>query len=68
MSKRKQKHSSRMRNWLHDHPLLGKCGIHEKSEKAKRQKQKVKLKKEWFDQSTIDDCILMKPFAGVTKW
>jgi len=53
MAKRKQKHSSRMRNWLHDHPLLGKCGIHEKSEKAKRLKQKVKLKKEWFDQSVM---------------
>ncbi len=35
------------RNHLHNHPLLKKGGIHEQSTKAKRQQDKVKLKREW---------------------
>jgi len=61
MHKSKQKTLKR-RNLLHDHPLLLKCDVHEKSYKAKRRKQKVKLKNEWFDQSVINNCILMKLF------
>ena len=64
MHKLKQKTLKR-RNLLHDHPLLLKCDVHEKSYKAKRRKQKVKLKNEWFDQSVISNCILMKLFSSV---
>lgn len=35
------------RNLLHDHPLLRKGGVHEKSDKTKRRIEKQKLKKEW---------------------
>jgi len=36
-----------MRNIYHDHPLLRKGGVHEKSTKARRQQEKQKLKKQW---------------------
>ena len=36
-----------MRNTLHNHPLLRKGGVHEKSVKAQRQQEKQKLKKLW---------------------
>lgn len=35
------------RNLLHDHPLLRKGGVHQKSNKAKRRKEKQKLKQDW---------------------
>lgn len=35
------------RNPLHNHPLLGKGGLHEKSKKAIRRTEKQQLKKEW---------------------
>ncbi len=38
---------SKMRNSLHDHPLMRKGGVHEKPYKAKRKDEKQKLKKEW---------------------
>ncbi len=41
------KHNSKARNRLHNHPLLKKGGVHEKSEKSQRQKEKMKLKKLW---------------------
>ena len=41
---------SAYRNPFHDHPLMTKGGVHEKSEKSKRQANKQKLKKgEWDD-------------------
>ena len=38
---------SKMRNPMHDHPLMRKGGVHEKPYKAKRKDEKQKLKKEW---------------------
>lgn len=35
------------RNPFHDHPLMRKGGVHEKTNKAKRKGEKQKLKKEW---------------------
>ena len=35
------------RNLLHDHPLLRKGGMHQKSNKAKRRSEKQKLKQDW---------------------
>ena len=67
MAKRNKGRKPSMRNLLHDHPLLRKCDVHDKEHKAKRRKQKVKLQKEWFDQSAIGDCISMKLLAGVTQ-
>ena len=39
------------RNLLHDHPLLKKCSVHQKSNKSKRCLEKVKMKKEWLPQN-----------------
>jgi len=38
---------SKPRNPLHDHPLMRKGGVHEKSERSKRRTDKQKLKREW---------------------
>ena len=38
---------SKMRNPLHDHPMMRKGGVHEKPYKAKRKDEKQRLKKEW---------------------
>jgi len=35
------------RNPFHNHPLMFKGGVHEKSDKAKRRTEKQKMKKEW---------------------
>lgn len=40
--------SRKVRNPLHDHPLLKKGGTHEKSKKTLRRKDRQQLKKEWF--------------------
>lgn len=37
----------RMRNLLHDHPLLKKGAAHGKSAKARRRNDKVKVRREW---------------------
>ena len=37
----------KVRNPFHDHPLMQKGGVHEKSYKAKRKGEKQKLKQEW---------------------
>ena len=42
---------NRQRNRLHNHPLLGKGGTHNKSNKSKRRHDKVKIKKEWLPQN-----------------
>ncbi len=48
----KLKHKfSRKRNLLHDHPLLSKGEVHQKSNKSKRRLEKVKMKKEWLPQN-----------------
>ena len=41
----------RQRNFLYNHPLLRKCGAHQKSSKSKRRLENVKLKKEWLPQN-----------------
>ncbi|MFV1982400.1 MAG: hypothetical protein ACC657_02580 [Thiohalomonadales bacterium] len=38
---------TKARNPLHDHPLMQKGGVHEKSKKTKRRIDKQKLKNEW---------------------
>ncbi len=45
MSKRKQ-NIVIFRNPLHNHPLLRKGTVHEKSNKAKRRKEKMNLRRE----------------------
>lgn len=42
-----RKYINKERNPLHNHPLLRKGGVHEKSYKAKRKSEKQKLRKEW---------------------
>jgi len=41
----------KFRNPYHDHPLMKKGGMHEKTEKAKRHAMKQKIKSEWYEQS-----------------
>ena len=41
------KRKSKSRNPFHDHPLMRKGGIHEKTNKQKRKGVKQKWKKEW---------------------
>ena len=41
----------RQKNYLHNHPLLSKGGLHRKSNKSKRCLEKVKMKKEWLPQN-----------------
>ena len=36
------------RNPMHDHPLLAKGGVHQRSKKAIRQQERAKLRKEWL--------------------
>lgn len=38
----------KVRNPLHDHPLLKKGGVHEKSKKTLRRNARQQLRKEWF--------------------
>ena len=38
---------NRPRNILHDHPLMHKGGVHQKSNKAVRRREKQKLKRDW---------------------
>jgi hypothetical protein len=40
-----------MRNPLHNHPLLSKGGVHKKTNKAIRRKEKIAVKKEWLPQN-----------------
>ncbi len=42
------KRGNKTRNLLHNHPLLRKGGMHEKSRKAKRRSDKQALRKAWF--------------------
>ena len=44
---KKRKAHLRGRNLLHDHPLLRKGGVHEKTNKAKRKSERQSLKREW---------------------
>ena len=59
MSKKKR---DRTRNLLHNHPLLAKGGVHEKTAKAKRRNDKQALRKAWFSPSAwLTPCIGRSP-------
>ena len=47
MTKRKKR--AAVRNPLYQHPLLGKGGVHSKTRKALRRRDKLALRKEWCD-------------------
>ena len=52
--------STRLRNPFHDHPLLKKGGVHEKSDKTKRRIEKQKLKnREWYEQSVYKNILFI---------
>ena len=57
-----KKPKNRPRNLLHNHPLLRKGGTHEKTEKAKRRKEKQQLRKAWFSLSA--QCVLRENHAA----
>ena len=50
----KKTKQTRYRNTLHDHPLLSKCCVHQKSNKSKRRLEKVKVRKEWLVQNIFN--------------
>lgn len=45
--------SNKARNLLHNHPMMKKGGVHQKSNKAQRKKEKQALRKAWFSPSTV---------------
>ncbi|MEW8028170.1 MAG: hypothetical protein AB2792_22745 [Candidatus Thiodiazotropha sp.] len=49
------------RNLLHNHPLLRKGSVHDKTNKAQRRKAKQNLRKAWFSLSTY--CVLRESHA-----
>ena len=55
----------KQRNVMHNHPLLRKCEVHNKSRKRRRANEKVRVLREYVDQSVIQDCVLMSVFAGI---
>ncbi|MCG8486980.1 MAG: hypothetical protein AB2551_16065 [Candidatus Thiodiazotropha sp.] len=57
-----KKNTNRSRNLLHNHPLLRKGGVHDKSNKAKRRKEKQNLRKAWFSLSA--QCVLRENHAA----
>ncbi len=57
----KKRKPNRARNLLHDHPLLRKGGVHEKSNKAKRRNSRQSLRKAWFFLRALIDCTEKKP-------
>ncbi len=52
---------TKIRNSLHDHPLLRKGGVHDKAEKTKRRSDKQKLKNEWRSLMTFLNSIIKEP-------
>ena len=59
MSKRKK---AKQRNPFHDHPLMSRGGVHEKTNKQKRKGEKQKWKKECCSLITLIQCYLKTPF------
>jgi len=47
MSSTDDKTGVKTRNLMHNHPLMRKCVVHEKTGKTKRRQQKVVLRREW---------------------
>lgn len=56
------KRVAKPRNPLHDHPLMRKGGVHEKSDKVKRKAEKQKLKREWGCLMAFTECYLTTSF------
>ncbi len=52
---------TKVRNPLHDHPLLRKGGVHDKSKKTKRRCEKQKLRNEWRSLMTFLISIIKEP-------
>jgi hypothetical protein len=59
-----KKRCNRPRNFLHNHPMLRKGGVHDKTNKAKRRKENQNLRKAWF--SLCAFCILREDLALVS--
>ncbi|MDQ1363101.1 MAG: hypothetical protein QG652_961 [Pseudomonadota bacterium] len=53
MSRNDEKTGARTRNLMHNHPLMRKCAVHEKTGKTKRRHQKVALRREWPAQTAF---------------
>ena len=49
------------RNPLFNHPLMRKSHVHDKSNKAKRRNEKVKLARDWYSQSGFMQTVLRIP-------
>jgi hypothetical protein len=58
---------AKARNPFHDHPLLRKGGVHERTEKAKRKQAKQKFKKEW-DCSITFFVSVIQQYHFYKKW
>ena len=56
------KATPRKRNPLHNHPLLLKGGVHRKTNKAIRQKEKANMKKEWLPQNIFSQVYFGESF------
>lgn len=53
MSKPEDKAGSKTRNLMHNHPLMRKCAVHEKTGKTLRRRQKTALRREWPAQTAF---------------
>ncbi len=53
------------RNPMHDHPLLCKGGIHQKTHKSKRCLDKIRIKKEWLALNIFSKVYLGESFLIV---
>ncbi len=49
------------RNPLFNHPLMKKSHVHDKSNKAKRRNEKVKLARDWYSQNGLLQTFLRIP-------
>lgn len=45
--------SQRFRNPLHDHPLMRKGGVHDKTNKQKRKSEKWAWRKQWCSSTVL---------------
>ena len=57
------KPNSKPRNPFHNHPLLRKGRVHEKTNKAKRKGEKQELRKEWCSLSALISVIKQHHFT-----
>ena len=65
MKKKIKVTSTKLRNPFHNHPLMNKGGVHEKSDKSKRRIEKQKLKnEEWYEQSVYKNILFISLNKG----